>query len=304
MNALNQTQQVIDMLESNIFNTDYKKISRLTGIPLGVYQRIFSYICGISISEYVRRRKLTVAAEMLLAGATNVTDAALECGYENSTSFSRAFKEQFSVPPIHITVEIVRDKAFRPISFTEDDTYYVVKGKRIMAELVKIEYEDTEDLLLIGVSNKEYGVKGRELWDVYFGQHFDDKLTNLEEYQIGMEDCMGLGFSADFPSDKELGETYIVGKFFKPGTPVPEGMTGRMIKGRTIVKAQIGAESFDEILNNAYFLISDMVPKNGYSLDYEEFFWIEFYTVSRYCTAIENGEKQIICDWIMPCMKQ
>jgi AraC family transcriptional regulator len=232
-----------------------------------------------------------------------VTDAAFDCGYENSTSFSRAFKEQFSVPPIQITVEILNDKAFRPFSFTDYDTYYVMKGKRIMAELVRIEYENTEDMLLIGVSSEEYGVKGRQLWDVYFSQHFDDKLTELMEYQVGMEDCIGLGYSADFPSDKELGETYIVGKLFKPSTPVPEGMTGRIIKGGTIVRAQIGAENFDEILNSAYLLISDMVPRNGYNLDYSQFYWIEFYTVSRFCIPMENKEKQIICDWIMPCIK-
>lgn len=304
MNVLNQTQQVIDMLEGDIFNVDYKKVSRSTGIPLGLYQRIFRYICEISITEYVRRRKLTISAERLLTGDINVTDAAFECGYENSTSFSRAFKEQFSVPPVQITAELLKAKGFRPLSFAVNDTYYVVKGKRIMAELVKIEYENTEDKLLIGVSSKEYGVTGRKLWDVYFGQHFDDKLTELEGYQIDMEDCIGLGYAADFPSDQELGETYIVGKFFKPGTPVPEGMIGRLIKGGTVVKAQIGGENFDDILNNAYLLISDMVPRNGYSLDYNEFYWIEFYTVSRFCIPMENKEKQIICEWIMPCKLQ
>ncbi|BCJ92559.1 AraC family transcriptional regulator [Anaerocolumna cellulosilytica] len=304
MNALNQTQQVIELLEKDLFHIEYEKVSKLTGIPLGVYQRIFGYICEISISEYVRRRKLTVSAEMLLAGSANVTEIAFTCGYESSTSYTRAFKEQFHVPPIHLTAKILKENGFKPLILTDNDTYYVLKGKRIMAELVKIAYENTEDMLLIGVSNKEYGVKGRELWDVYFGQHFDDKLTRLKEYQVGMEDCIGLGYSADFPSNKELGETYIVGKFFKADTPVPEGMTGRIIRGGTIVKAQIGAENFEDILNNAYLLIADMVPKNGYALDYEDFYWIEFYTVSRYCTAVENGAKQIICDWIMPCKKQ
>lgn len=301
MNVLNQTQQVIDMLESDIFNPDYEKVARMTGISLGLYHRIFSYICGISMAEYIRRRKLTVTADMLLAGETNVTDAAFDCKYENATSFSRAFKEQFSVPPIQITTEIFQEKAFQPLSFTENDTYYVLKGKKIMAELVKVEYENTEDMLLIGVSNKDYGVTNKQLWDIYFGQHFDDKLTELEDLQIGMEDCIGLGYAADFTSDKDLGETYIVGKFFQLDTPIPKGMTSRIIKGRTIAKAQIGAENFDDILNNAYILISDIVSKNGYELEYNNFYWIEFYTVSRYCMAIESGAKQIICDWIMPC---
>ncbi|WP_033164040.1 AraC family transcriptional regulator [Clostridium sp. KNHs205] len=305
MDVMEQTQQVIDMLESDIFQADFGRAARVTGIPLGVYQRIFSYICGISMTEYVRRRKLTESARMILEEKVNVTEAALCCGYENTASYTRAFKEQFLVPPVQLTIESYKEKAFFPLFFTDKDTYYVMKGRRIMAELVKIDYEKTEDLLLIGISNKEHGVSGnKELWDIFWSQHYDDKLTALMDYQVGMEDCMGLGYSADFTSEEGLGDTYIVGKFFQLGTPVPEGMTGRIIKGRTIAKAQIGAANFEDILNNAYLLMSDMVLKNGYELDYEDFYWIEFYTVSRFCTPMETGSKQIICDWIMPCIKK
>lgn len=303
MNVLNQTQKVIDILENDIFNPDFEKIAKVIGIPLGLYHRIFSYICEISMVEYVRRRKITISAEKLLVKEINVTEAAFLCGYDNTTSFSRAFKEQFLVPPIKITVPIYKEKAFQPLSFSNNDTYFVLKGKKIMADLVKIEYETTEDKLLIGISNKQFGVTGRQLWDIYFGQHFDDKLTELEEYQVGMEDCIGLGFMTDFTADTDLGETYIIGKFFKIDTPIPEGMTSRIIKGRRIANAQIVAENFDDILNNAYLLLSNMLPKNGYTVDHNEFYWIEFYTVSRYCDAIENNNKQIICDWIMPCKR-
>lgn len=301
---MKQTQQVIDMLENSIFQTDFEKAAKITGIPLGLYQRLFSYICGISMTEYIRRRKLTESAKMLLEEKVNVTEASLCCGYENSASYTRAFKELFLVPPVQLTAEIYHRKAFHPLSFTDKDTYYVMKGRRIMAELVKIEYENTEDLLLIGISNHDYPVTGnKELWDIFWSRHFDDKLNALMEYQVGMEDCIGLGYATDFTSEEGLGDTYIIGKFFQPDTPVPEGMTGRLIKGRTIAKAQIGAKSFDDILNNAYLLMSDMVQKNGYELDYENFYWIEFYTVSRFCTPLETGQEQIICDWIMPCKK-
>lgn len=301
MNALNQTQQVIDLLEKDIFNTDFKAVEKLTGIHIGLYQRIFSYICIISMAEYIRRRKLTVSAERLLLGTKNITDTAFDCGYENCSSFTRAFKEYFTVSPAKITSELFKLKAFYPLSFSEKDSYYVLKGVKIMAELVRIEYENMEDMLLVGVSNKDYGIKGRELWDVYFNQHFDDKLTELINDQIGMEDCIGLGYS--IPSDDASEETYIVGKLFKIGTSVPEGMTGRIIKGGTIARAQIRANNFNNILDNAYLLMSDMISKNGYTLYYEDFFWIEFYTVSRYCRAIKSGAEQIICDWIMPCRK-
>ncbi|MCB6946236.1 hypothetical protein LI000_17385, partial [[Eubacterium] rectale] len=69
----------------------------------------------------------------------------------------------------------------------------------------------------------------------------------------------GLGYMTDFANDSGLGETYIIGKYFKTGTPVPEGMTGKIIKGGTIAKAQIGVKNLDDIISNAFILISDMV---------------------------------------------
>lgn len=303
MEVINQTQQVIDLLEKDIMNVDYEKVTKLTGIPLGLYQRIFIYICNISMAGYVRKRKLTIAAENLLTGSQSVTEMAVECGYESSSAFSRAFKEQFSVPPALVTYEIYKANGFFPLSFTDNDTYFVLKGKRIMAELVKLEYEDTEDMLLIGISNKDYGVTTHQLWSVFWEKGFDKKLYELKEYQLGMDDCIGLGYMTDFSSDTGLGDTYMVGKYFKIETPIPEGMTGRVIKGGTIANAQIGAKNLDDIIANAYILISSFVQKNGYTLAYDDFYWLEFYTVSRFCEPLENGAEQVILDWQMPCRR-
>ncbi len=303
MEVLNQTQQVIDLLEADIMNADYDLIAKHTGIPLGLYQRIFTYICNISLAGYVRKRKLTLAAEQLLLKRKSVIEAAIECGYESSSAFARAFKEQFLVSPALITQEIYHAKAFLPISFIDEDTYYVLKGRRIMAEIVRLEYVMPEDMLFIGISSKNYGVTTKELWKIFWERAFDKKLYELREYQVGMEDCIGLGYMTDFTSESGLGETYMVGKYFLPWTPIPEGMTGRIIKGGTVAKAQIKAKTLDDIIGNAYLLISDMVQKNGYVLDYENFYWLECYTLSRFCEPLEQGAEQVILDWQMPCKK-
>ena len=303
MEVMNQTQQVIDLLEADIMNADFNKIAKLTGVPLGLYQRIFTYICNVTLAGYVRKRRLTVAAEILLLKSKSVIEIAMECGYESNSAFSRAFKEQFSVSPALITHDIYNEKAYLPLSFINDDTYFVLKGKRIMAEVVKLEYETTEDLLLIGISSKDYGVTTSELWKVFWEKGFDKELYGLKEHQVGMEDCIGLGYMTDFTTETGLGDTYIVGKYFKLGTPIPEGMTGRLIRGGTIAKAQIGAKTLDDIISNAYILISNMTQKNGYKLDYENFYWLEFYTVSRFCDPLERNARQVVLDWHMPCKK-
>ncbi|WP_077612462.1 hypothetical protein [Clostridium sp. Marseille-P2415] len=172
-----------------------------------------------------------------------------------------------------------------------------------MAELLKLEYEDTEDVLLIGISSRDYGVTTNELWGVFWEQGFDKKLYEQKDCQAGMDGCIGLGYMTGFSSDAGLGDTYIVGKYFKVGTPIPEGMTGRIIKGGTIVKAQIGAKDLNDIIGNAYALISNMVQKNGFMPDHEDFYWVEFYSVSRFCDPLESGAEQVVLDWQMPVRK-
>lgn len=305
MNCFEETELVIDYIENNIFDVSPDKISKITGVPYSLYHRIFSYVCGISAAEYIRRRKLTLAAKDILGGLKRVTEAALDYGYNTPSAFTRAFKEQFGVPPKSVTEDIYNSKSFRRFSFHENETYYVMKGKRIMADLVKIEYEEVPELLIIGVGSGEYGASGRKLWDVYFGG-FDKKLQELEEEQIGMEDCIGVGYLTDFEHGDEtgLGKKYIVGKYFKPNTSVPEGMTGEKIRAGIIAKAQVKGKNFNDILNNSYILIKDMVERNGYSLDYRDFYWTEVYTVSRYAEPIEAGSKEIILDWYMPCIRK
>jgi AraC family transcriptional regulator len=43
--------------------------------------------------------------------------------------------------------------------------------------------------------------------------------------------------------------------------------------------------------------------KNGYKLDYSNFYWSEGYTYERYCKPTDNGKEELILDWYMPCIK-
>lgn len=51
------------------------------------------------------------------------------------------------------------------------------------------------------------------------------------------------------------------------------------------------------LLNNSYVLINDMVQKNGYKLDYNNFYWLEVYTYERYCKPADSGKNELILDW-------
>ena len=65
------------------------------------FHRIFKGMIGETLGGYIRRRRLERAADRLLASDVAITDLALDAGFENSESFSRAFKGLFGVSPSH-----------------------------------------------------------------------------------------------------------------------------------------------------------------------------------------------------------
>ena len=81
------------------------------------FQRMFAYMAGVPLSEYVRRRRMTLAAVDLQSGGEKVVDVALKYGYESPTAFTRAFKSVHGIVPSEAKESGARLKAFPPVSF-------------------------------------------------------------------------------------------------------------------------------------------------------------------------------------------
>lgn len=63
------------------------------------FQRIFGALCGVTVGEYIRRRRLTLAAQELAAGGASVIDTAVKYGYDSRDSFTRAFTKFHGISP-------------------------------------------------------------------------------------------------------------------------------------------------------------------------------------------------------------
>ena len=81
------------------------------------FQRMFTYMANCSLSEYIRRRRMSLAAVDLQNGAYKVIDIALKYGYDSPTAFNRAFKSVHGIAPSQAREEGNTLKAFSPISF-------------------------------------------------------------------------------------------------------------------------------------------------------------------------------------------
>ncbi len=73
-----QLDQMIQYIEKNLTETvDYLKLSRIVGLPPYILQRVFHFITGMTIMEYIRKRRLSKAYESLSRGEQTVTELAL-----------------------------------------------------------------------------------------------------------------------------------------------------------------------------------------------------------------------------------
>lgn len=94
---LNRALQYIeDHLEEDI---DVREAARLAQCSDYHFSRMFSFLAGISLSEYIRRRRLTLAAFELQAGDLRIVDVAVKYGYTSADAFSRAFQVLHGITP-------------------------------------------------------------------------------------------------------------------------------------------------------------------------------------------------------------
>ncbi len=100
MEWLKKLSAAIDYIEDNLGNDiSYDEAAQIACCSTFYFQRLFSYVSGISLSEYIRRRRMTQAAFELQRTNAKVIDIALKYGYTSPTSFNRAFQSVHNITP-------------------------------------------------------------------------------------------------------------------------------------------------------------------------------------------------------------
>ena len=100
MDWITGISKAIDYIEEHITEpTDYARAAKEACSSLFNFQRVFALLCGYTLGDYVRMRRLTLAGEELLSTDAKVIDVALKYGYDSPESFSRAFTRFHGVSP-------------------------------------------------------------------------------------------------------------------------------------------------------------------------------------------------------------
>lgn len=144
MEWINRFNNAIQYIETHLTEElDYEQLGKVAYCSSYHFQRMFSYLAGMPLSEYVRRRKMSLAAVDLQGGAEKIIDVALKYGYNSPTAFNRAFQSVHGVAPSAVKSEGVSVKSFPPISFQ-----ITVKG----VEEMQYRIESKAAFRIIGVS--------------------------------------------------------------------------------------------------------------------------------------------------------
>lgn len=127
MNSITeQLNKAMDYIEEHIEDeTLQDDVSSVTSYSRYHFGRLFYYISDMPLSEYIRKRRLTRAADDLVDSDEKVIDMAVKYGYDSADSFTRAFKVQHGITPselrksgyivnkypkLHFSIDINNDK--------------------------------------------------------------------------------------------------------------------------------------------------------------------------------------------------
>lgn len=207
-------QNAVEYIESNLTEElDVQDIASKAYVSAFHFQRIFSVLCGFTIGEYIRRRRLTLAAQELSSGKIKVIDAAVKYGYESPDSFARAFVKFHGISPSAAKERGAELRYFAPLRIK-----LTLEGGTVM------EYRIVEKaaFTVMGRSRSFNGETSYEEIPKFWQEHMQSEDSKIVCGMFGV--CLD-GDGRNFE--------YLIADVYLPQNEIPEGYVTRVIPAGT-----------------------------------------------------------------------
>ena len=193
MDWIDGLQNAIKYIEDNLSeDISTQEIAKRACVSEFYFQKAFSMLCGNTLGEYIRKRRLTLAGTELLSSDVKIIDVALKYGYDSPESFSKAFTRFHGITPSSVKKNGAMLKSFAPVKITLQ-----LEGGYIMDYRIV----EKEAFTVLGCSkNFKYDTAFKdvpEFWQEHyksgkgktvcgmFGINIDEKMGNQQfEYMI------------------------------------------------------------------------------------------------------------------------
>jgi AraC family transcriptional regulator len=251
-------QSAIDYIESHLQGElSSQEVAAHIGFSPYHFHRIFSAILGESVKDYVRKRRLMVAAETLSTDDVSILDLALQSGFDSQEAFTRAFKKMFGTTPgAYRKLGAAGSPIRKPIA-TYDLVRHLTRGITMQPTILKRGHE-----LAIGMGDSF--LPGQTeliglLWQKFVPRMHEVK--NRKPYDLGL--CM-----SNHPQiPKKPGDTmvYVAAVPVENTDDVPSGMVVCELPESTYAKFTHKGKISD-IKHTVQYIWGTWIPESGYKL--------------------------------------
>lgn len=260
-------QRSIDFIEENLEGElDAAQIAAVMNVSSFYYQRIFAILCGITVGEYIRSRRPSLAGSELARKNARIIDIALKYGYDTPEGFTRAFARFYGATPS----EVRKGKPVR--SFARLSVAITMKGGNTMDYRIvkKPAFKVIEKRTVQTISEDKNLQTIPKLWEDCNSDGTTERLLNYaadKKYIYGI--CYNNPYAEEATFDYSIAAIY-------DGTEIPEGFTVSEIPARTWAVFECRGAMPDAIQQLWHKIVTEFFPSSGYKPTEE--FDIEAYT--------------------------
>lgn len=293
--AMHLIQQAINYMEEHIYeDINYADVAKSIHMSSYNFHRTFSFIAGMTANEYIRNRRLTLAAQELQTTDLSVIDAAYKYGYESPESFSKAFSRFHGSTPKQAKKPGAKLHLFNPLVIK-----ITMEGGSIMD--YRMEHREPQEFLAMvrafsnEIINDEKYHSIPDFWTECYDKNLVEPMKQLRKE--GKRDIYGL---CSPTKENETHFDYGIGVIIDGDTD-PTGVKKLLDNGYSLWKSAAADYAVFQCLGTDGDCISEMwskfykefSPQTGYvqtdDTDYEIYF--------------EKGKEGLFCELWIPVKK-
>ena len=271
MNNLQLIEKVLYYIDEHICEElTYERLAEVFGYSSFHFHKIFSSVTELSITEYIRKRRLTVAHKILCETTGSVADICYRVGFNSIQTFNRVFKETFGMQPL--------EARERQAKITYRSVEEIITGylKRVAVEGVfsmEPRFEEREEFVIAGYrkhTKDGFHVIGESWFELKNSLDAIERKNGHTMY--GFED-----YSEGF-CPEPLSFYYMAGVEVEKDTPLLEGMYRKVVpRAKYAVFTVNGNNANGEIGEAFKYIYFVWLPNSEYCIDEKALFDFEYY---------------------------
>lgn len=262
MDWLTGIQNAINYIEEHLTEEiDYEIVAKEAACSNFYFQRIFSILCGMTLGDYIRNRRLTLAGNELSAADDKVIDIALKYGYESPESFTRAFSRFHGVTPSEAKKDGSKLKSFSRISVK-----ITLSGGSVMNYKI-VEKEAFDIIEKVETHSVEDSANAKSIPEFWSRSHQDGTVKTLMNVTTDRTFIFGVCYG-NLPENAKTFDYSIAAKC-NENTVVPEGFRKNTIPARTWAIFECKGAMPNAMQDMWHKIVSEFFPTSGYQPTYE-----------------------------------